>query len=42
VEQNYDVRKLNDTILYYDVKEKTYKELTKKIYESIQNGNLRF
>ena len=42
VEEAFNINIYKDKTFYLDTKELVYKELTRQVYESIQNGNLRF
>ena len=42
VEESYNINLFQDKAYYLDTKDYSYKELTKQIYQSILNGNLRF
>ncbi len=42
IKEGYNVNLFNDKTFYYDVKTKKYAELTKDVYNQIQNGLIRF
>lgn len=41
VEEGFNVSLFNDKTYYFDSKEQKYLELTKEIYDKIQNGTIR-
>lgn len=42
IKEGFNINLFNDKTYYYDTKDKKYDELTKEIYNKIQDGKIRF